>query len=81
VTNKPKSLKITVVEYDDYTAAIQLPVLPPMMHGEHDLFFKVGDKVIFGLTIYRNETGDVNVELYHPDKVKPVKSHRFTEVI
>jgi hypothetical protein len=81
VTNPPKLLKIKVVPYDeaDVTAAIQLPVLPEMMDWEHDLIFKIDNRVIFGLFIHRHESGDIGVELFDPDSTEPVATHQFTE--
>jgi hypothetical protein len=77
VTRTPKSLKIKVKEYDDVTAAIELPVLPPEMDGEHDIIFKTGDRVIFGLFIHRYADGRTGVELLPPDVPEPVAEHEF----
>lgn len=80
MTKTPKSLKIKVVEYDEGTAAITLPVLPLGEDGEHDIIFKIGNRVIFGIFIHRYALGDVGVELFDPDETDSVAYHKFTEV-
>jgi hypothetical protein len=81
VTNLPKLLKVKVVTYDEagVTAAIQLPVLPERMDWEHDLIFKIGNRVIFGLFIHRYENDDIGVELFDAHDPEPVAVHKFTE--
>jgi hypothetical protein len=79
MTNLPKLLKIKVVSIDDVTVAIQLPVLPEGMDHEHDLIFKIADRVIFGIFIHRYENGDIGVELFDADEPDAVATHKFTE--
>jgi hypothetical protein len=49
------------------------------MDGEHDVIFHDGDRVIFGLMIYRYEDGHVNVGLFDPHVADPVYDHEFKE--
>jgi len=76
VTNK---LKIRVEDRGQGDATIHLPPLPPDMDGEHDIIFHDGDRVVFGLMIYRYEDGHVGIEVFDPDISDPVLEHEFKE--
>jgi hypothetical protein len=49
------------------------------MDWEHDLIFKIGNRVIFGLFIHRYENDDIGVELFDAHDPDPVAIHKFTE--
>ena len=74
-----KKLKVRLEDRGQGDVTVHLPALPEGMSGEHEIIFEDGDRVIFGLVVYRYEKGDIRVELFDPDKVPPVHSHEFKE--
>lgn len=74
-----KKLKVRLEDRGQGDVTVHLPALPPGMDGEHDIIFEDGDRVIFGLMVYRYEDGHIGLEVFHPEKVPPIFKHEFKE--
>ena len=74
-----KKLRVRLEDRGHGDFTVHLPALPPGMDGMHEVIFHNGDRVIFGLMIWRYEDGSVNVGLCDPDIADPVYSHEFKE--